>query len=84
MRLRDLMLEGNFSLARRMTTKKHPKKLILKIFDNVYKFDYSKPVLLDNNSILRRIEYTQVKITPKGKNMQNLVNTRKVNRINLD
>ena len=73
LRLRDFVFEGFYTFKRRLSPRRHPRTLVIKIFDNKYKIRFSRRRLTDTKTILRKYKYNRVTLlSSKRKSAKNV------------
>ena len=64
MRMRDFTLEAFFSFKRRIQKKHHPQMIKLSIYKNIYTINYGNMNVIENGSIMQRLQYGSAVIAP--------------------
>lgn len=84
LRLRDFVFESFFTFKNRLSMKKHPKTLELRLFNNKYRLDFAKREQADSNTIMRKYRYTKVTLNPSKRPSSKNVDCSAFNRLFLD
>lgn len=84
LRLRDFVFETFFTFKTRLSMKKHPTIVELKIFNNKYRLAYTGRVQADTNTIMRKYRYTKVSLSPSKRPSARNVDATAFNRLFLD
>lgn len=83
MGIRDYTFEAFYTKETQLSQDKHPKILILKLWDNVFRLKFSNPIVMNKKSILRSYGYQVVEITPGMRSKTARYDLSKENRIYL-
>ena len=84
LRLRDFVFESFFTFQNRLSMKKHPRVLELKIFNNTYRLAFGKRRSADSRTIMRKYKYTKVSLSPSKRPSARNVECDQFNRPMLD
>lgn len=84
LRLRDFVFEAFFSFKNRLSMKKHPRIVELKIFKNTYRLAFNNRTTADTRTIMRKYRYTKVSLSPSKRPSARNVSCDEFNRLMLD
>ena len=84
LRLRDFVFESFFTFKNRLSKKKHPKLVELNIFGNKFRLSFGSQKLADENSILRKYQYTIATLSPSKRPSAKNVSVDVYNKFLLD
>ena len=79
----DVNFHVHYKLTRLISIYKHPTKVRLDLWGNVYWINFSRYAIVDQFDVMRALEYRQARVT-RIFNSRRRINTRRLNAVYLD